>query len=539
VGGGAFRSITRRRFLVRGAGAGAGTLALLYGGGGRLRRLVEPDAEAAGGQWLAGDLHVHTCYSHDVLCPGDDNTGPEDFFAAGFNVGERFRQADDRGLDYLAIADHDEIRAVSDVGFGTSGVVGLPAYETSVKGHAQMLGARRIYDRGDRSAAAVSRMAEALRAAGGVFQANHPAYRIDEPPAECSRGACKDCAGLHWTYGFGVRPDTIEVWNAASPPNEVAEDYWECWLNRGERITATAGSDSHWASTNDLQGPGQPTTWIRAGARTPEALLEGLREGRTTLSAQPPARGGVRLMLEADPGGGGAFEASMGDTVAAGTPMRVRALGLSERGVVRVRGAAGQLLEAPIAPGEEVRFEAPASGWARATLFTTRSDPRTEGCGSEQGQAEIFNCRDGMLTLALTSPIYIAPAGRAGPPLALRLFAAPTAAASKLRGRGLRVGVQASRPASVTVTLLGRVRPRRGRGRATEIRLGRVRRRVEAERRTVLTVRLSRRARLALARRRLVSARLVAVASDGTDRVVRRRALRIRRPRRARRRRAR
>lgn len=520
---------------MRGAGAGAGALALLYGGGGPLRRLVEADAKAAAGQWLAGDLHVHTCYSHDVLCAGDDNTGPEDFFAAGFNVAERFRQAADRGLDYLAIADHDEIRAVADPGFGTSGVVGLPAYETSVKGHAQMLGARRIYDRGDRSAAAVSRMAADLRAAGGVFQANHPAYRVDAPPSQCSKGACKDCAGLHWTYGFGVRPDTIEVWNAASPPNEVAEDYWECWLNRGERIGATAGSDSHWASTNDLQGPGQPTTWILAAGRTQAALLEGLREGRTTLSSQPPARGGARLMLEADPGADGTFAASMGDTVAPGTPMRVRALGLGEPGVVRVRGAAGQLLEVPIAPGEEVRFEAPASGWVRATLFTTRSDPRTEGCGAEQGQAEVFNCRDGMLTLALTSPIYVGAPGRA--PLTLRLFARPAAGASRLRSRGLRVSVEASRSASITVTLLGRLRPRRGRGPTREIRLGRARRRVAAGRRTPITLRLSPRARLALGRRRLVSARLVAVAGDGADRAVRRRAVRVRRPRRARRRR--
>ncbi len=60
-----------------------------------------------------------------------------------------------RGLDFLAITDHNDIRSQSDPGFGAEGVVPIPAYENSLNGHAQMLGAREIYDSGDRSAAAV------------------------------------------------------------------------------------------------------------------------------------------------------------------------------------------------------------------------------------------------------------------------------------------------------------------------------------------------------------------------------------------------
>src|SRR5919107_6225100 len=79
---------------------------------------------AAARTWLAGDLHVHTCYSHDAYCgPTDDNTGPDTFYSSGGTVPERFTEASAKGLDFLAITDHDDIRSQSDPGFGASGVL--------------------------------------------------------------------------------------------------------------------------------------------------------------------------------------------------------------------------------------------------------------------------------------------------------------------------------------------------------------------------------------------------------------------------------
>src|SRR3954463_7470037 len=175
-------------------------------------------APAQAGQWLAGDLHVHTCYSHDVWCgPDDDNTDAQDFYTFGHGVGDDFLLAKLRGLDYLAITDHNDIRSQSDPGFGTDGVSPVPGYENSLDGHAQMLGARRLYDNGDSGTAAVTALADALRADGGVFQANHP----DDP-----RGA----------YGYDVPLDDVEVWNLprfyqepfpSNSDNDWAVRYWQ------------------------------------------------------------------------------------------------------------------------------------------------------------------------------------------------------------------------------------------------------------------------------------------------------------------------
>src|SRR5829696_118819 len=92
-------------------------------------------APAAGAAWFAGDGHVHTCYSHDAYCgPLDDNTGPDTIYSSGGSVDQRFREAALKGLDFVTICDHDDVRAQTDPAYGTHGVVGLPAYEASLSG---------------------------------------------------------------------------------------------------------------------------------------------------------------------------------------------------------------------------------------------------------------------------------------------------------------------------------------------------------------------------------------------------------------------
>jgi hypothetical protein len=366
-------------------------------------------ATAAAGRWVAGDLHVHTTYSHDSYGgPTDDNTGPEDIFTAGHTVTDDFALARTRGLHFLAISDHMDVRSQSDPGFGSSRVLGLPAYENSLDGHAQMLGATRVYDNGDRSAAAVKALADALHADGGLLQANHPT----EPP---------------WEYGYEVPLDTIEVWNLPwyyQPPapsssnNTQALRWWESWLDRGARVAATGGSDSHWLSTTAAQGPGQPTTWVYAKKLTVRGVLAGIRAGRTSVSAEPPAYGGARVVLQADRDRDGRFESMQGATVRRGTPLRVRVLGASAVGShVRVVSNGGREAVAPklvTSPRFTHRFKLRARGkltWARGEVYgEDRPDLRQSGCepvfGGDGAFSETY-CVNRIAMQALSSAIYL------------------------------------------------------------------------------------------------------------------------------------
>lgn len=344
-------------------------------------------ASPATGEWLAGDLHVHTCASHDAYCgPDDKYTEPEKAYNTSGTVDERFLEASLRKLDYLAITDHHSDGAAfesgaeswKEPGFGGYGVIGVPGHENSLSGHGQMLGARHAYPAGDRSAAAVNAMADAMRAEdGGVLQANHPGG----PGATCD-----DVSGMHWKYGYQVRVDTVEVWNGLYDEGAVA--YWECWLQRGARVAPTGGSDTHSLFITAANGPGEPTTWTFAPDRTTAGVLAGIRAGRTSIAQRSPAEGGLLLLLEGDDDRDGTFEAIVGDTVAPGIPVRVRALGQPGAGQVRIR-ANGQTLvdDATLTPGGTVSAVAPATpGWVRAEL------------------------REGPAVIAMTSALYVAQA---------------------------------------------------------------------------------------------------------------------------------
>ena len=365
--------------------------------------------DAPTGYWVAGDLHVHTTYSHDSYGgPDDDNTGPNEFFTLGHSVESQFALAASRGLTFLAITDHNDVRAQSDLRFATHGVIGVPAYENSLNGHAQMLGATELFNNGDAGAAAVQSLASQLRLEGGAFQINHPGGDTIDPDQP------------DWGYGYAVAPDSVEVWNISplwQPPMpsgnsiDVAISYWEGWLDRGVHVGATGGSDNHWLSTTAVQGVGQPTTWVYVTESTTAAIIEGIRMGRTTISAEPPAAG-TRAFVEADADGDGDFEALMGETVPATAAFRVR-VAKGAGATLTIYGSGGNALGLPVpVTGTHFvhKFTPPAdTTWVRAEVgVPDAADARATVCDPLVKEDTSY-CRDRLGLLALTSPIYIGP----------------------------------------------------------------------------------------------------------------------------------
>lgn len=391
-----------------------------------------PATQPGPGHWVAGDLHVHTQWGHDTcINPMEswDNKNPnrsarqpcDEPWTWSFSVEERIREAELRGLDYLAITDHNNVMWQSDP-FVTSyygSLLLVPGFESSLPGHVQMLGASSCWDNSgpvsdpvvechkavlDQSVSGMIQLRDALHAAGGVFQVNHPSDHDWE-----SR------------YGHNVVPATVEVWNIGpwiwQPPlpaandNDFSLDWWDGFLSAGHHVGTTGGSDSHWRITQSEQGIGQPTTWVWVEHDTIADVLAGLRAGRTYVSAQPPLRGGKNLYLEADADGDGIFEAMVGDTVSATSSFRVRsdADPGSLMRIVTDQGTTEMVLSG-LGSYDITDAVSPGVKFVRAEIRALDlKDTRRDTCDMLVSTFGSTWCRNSLLMQALSSAIYLTP----------------------------------------------------------------------------------------------------------------------------------
>ena len=199
---------------------------------------------------LSVELHCHSSLSYDGRDPVD----------------MLLEQAAAVGLDAIAVTDHDEIDAsLSAVDLAPEyGLVGIPGMEvTSAAGHVLGLGITDTVPPGLPFAETVER----IRDQGGLAVVPHPFQRSRHGvAAHVSRAELADV-------------DAIEVYNSrllTGLANRWAEQFAE-----RNGLPMTAGSDAHIAEM-----VGQAVTRIDADEPTVEAILDAIREGRTTVEGK-------------------------------------------------------------------------------------------------------------------------------------------------------------------------------------------------------------------------------------------------------------
>jgi MYXO-CTERM domain-containing protein len=186
---------------------------------------------------------------------------------------------------------------------------------------------------------------EAYQAQGALFSINHPTV----PGGNF-------CIGCPWE--IDVDPRTVDgleaqggIWDAIA--------YWEQMCVEGSHATAVGGSDDHRAGDGSgvLYSPiGMPTTMVFAETLSVDAILEGVRAGRTVIkvnSIDDP-------MLETELSGG-----RVGDTVFADTAtLSVRVTGGTGHTLQLIKK--GAVLESQSIDSDpfthEMSVEAPAEG---------------------------------------------------------------------------------------------------------------------------------------------------------------------------------
>jgi PHP domain len=201
----------------------------------------------AGRQWLAGDLHSHTVHSDGVM------TVPElARFAAG------------RGLDFLAVTDHNTISHHPELPAAAAmhGICLLAGQEvTTAAGHAGALGDVGWIDFREPP----DDWLQACEQAGGLMSVNHP-YG----------------GQLSWIAPMKRRPPLLEVWHWSWLDTRwtMPLGWWQAWYPAAIPV---GGSD--WHRPGSDAPPGLPTTWVEAEDADPAAVLEALAAGRTAISA--------------------------------------------------------------------------------------------------------------------------------------------------------------------------------------------------------------------------------------------------------------
>ena len=212
----------------------------------------------AGLTWLAGDLHAHTCHSDGVM-----------------SVAELAAHAVERGLDFVAVTDHNTVSHHGLLGPAAAryGVTLLPGQEVTTElGHAGVLGDTGWIDFREPASSWLS----AAETRGGLMSVNHP---FAGPSS--------------WVHPMPRRPPLLEVWHWSwlDLSWTTPLSWWQAW---DPSAIPVGGSDWHRPGSDAPLGT--PTTWVSCADDSVSGVLEGLRAGRVAISA---SRDGAVLLRDA------------------------------------------------------------------------------------------------------------------------------------------------------------------------------------------------------------------------------------------------
>jgi len=219
---------------------------------------------------LSVELHTHSSLSHDGRDP----------------VELLLEQAQAVGLDGLAVTDHDELEASLRAAelAPDYGLVGIPGMEVTCQaGHVLALGISEAIPPGLSFAETLDR----IRDQGGLAVVPHPFQ-------ESRHGVLDEISKNELATA-----DAIEVYNSrllTGRSNRQAERF-----ARRRGLPMTAGSDAHIAEM-----VGQAVTTVDATERSVDAILDAIREGRTTVEGKRTpwrislrqAAGGIKRRLQ-------------------------------------------------------------------------------------------------------------------------------------------------------------------------------------------------------------------------------------------------
>lgn len=271
--------------------------------------------------WYAGNLHCHSLHSDGALTLVE--------------LAKRNRRF---GFDYMASTEHNTSSAhfrFNEVAKEVPDLLLLEGTElTTPGGHANIIGQKPGYWWDFRTQPDDEGMAPLLKEVArqrAIFVVNHPFAMCTSCPWKFQPSEWKGANG-------------IEVWNGAWDMfDEKAVEWWDSLLRQGHRLNAYGGTDYHRG-----EDPMTPVAWTYADSLSQRAVMEGLRQGRVTLST---AVDGPRIELSLK-----------------GSSARLKVLkGTGKR--LLLKGASGLIREEVVAGSDvDLEWQIPNGGFIRAEL---------------------------------------------------------------------------------------------------------------------------------------------------------------------------